>query len=334
MNSHDIPGTAKVDLPVEFRSSGEPDLEAVISWIGSANECLAWSGPGVAYPMTLEGLKEQIAYTPENSYCLSDDGRTLAFGQLLEKGEHHFHLARIIVAPEARGRGYGRNICRRLIDRARSMGARGLTLNVYRDNLTALTLYRDLGFEPGPPPETTPLPAEVVHMRWQGCISSGGHMENRCSQIINGLEANLANSVAFFSRLTPQQLETEVYGGEVKWTARQILAHFATIEGTMHWLFKDIQSGGPGSPPDFDVDRFNRSQVQKLDGHGLTELIEIFESVRKRTIAIVSRMTDADLDREGRHAFHGHGKLDRFIRWACEHVDLHIEDIRKALDQG
>lgn len=158
-------------------------------------------------------------------------------------------------------------------------------------------------------------------------------MENRRSRIISGLEANLANTVTFFSQLTPQQLETEVYEGEVKWTARQILAHFATIESSMHRLFKDIQSGGPGSPPDFDVDRFNRTQVKKLDGHGLTELIEKFESVRNETIAIVSRMSDADLDREGRHAFHGHGKLDRFIRWAYEHVDLHIEDIRKALDQ-
>ena len=31
------------------------------------------------------------------------------------------------------------------------------------------------------------------------------------------------------------------------------------------------------------------------------------------------------------HAFHGHGRLDRFIRWAYEHVRLHEEDIRKVL---
>ena len=78
-------------------------------------------------------------------------------------------------------------------------------------------------------------------------------------------------------------------------------------------------------------DRFNLTQVPKLDHHSIDELIEKFKAVRKETIAIVSRMTDADLDREGRHAFHGQGKLGRFIRWAYEHVDLHIEDIRKAL---
>jgi len=157
-------------------------------------------------------------------------------------------------------------------------------------------------------------------------------MEDRCTQINAALEENLTRTISFFNKLTPQQLETAVYEGELEWTARQILAHFATIEATMHWLFKDLQAGGPGSPPDFDVDRFNRTQVGKLDDLELAALIEKFKSVRRETMAIVSQMSDSDLDREGRHAFHGHGKLERFIHWTYEHVDLHIEDIRKAID--
>jgi hypothetical protein len=42
-------------------------------------------------------------------------------------------------------------------------------------------------------------------------------------------------------------------------------------------------------------------------------------------------MKEEDLGREGRHAFHGHGKLDRFICWAYEHAQLHEADIRKVL---
>lgn len=44
-------------------------------------------------------------------------------------------------------------------------------------------------------------------------------------------------------------------------------------------------------------------------------------------------MTEADLDREGRHAFHGHGKLERFIRWAREHADLHMSDVRRVMER-
>jgi hypothetical protein len=90
-------------------------------------------------------------------------------------------------------------------------------------------------------------------------------------------------------------------------------------------------SGGPGAPPDFDFERFNRTQTPKFDGLTLDELIERFKVVRQETIRIVREMKEEDLDREGRHAYHGQGKLDRFIRLAYEHVLLHEEDIRKML---
>lgn len=102
----------------------------------------------------------------------------------------------------------------------------------------------------------------------------------------------------------------------------------------MHWLFNDILAGGPGSPEGFDVDRFNRTQPAKLDGLTLDELVKRFTTVRQETIAIVKNMSDKDLDREGRHAFHGQGKLGRFIHWAYEHVRLHEDDVRKALKIG
>ena len=53
--------------------------------------------------------------------------------------------------------------------------------------------------------------------------------------------------------------------------------------------------------------------------------------MRRDTIAIVKGMGDKDLDRADRHAFHGHGKLERFIVWAYEHARLHLEDIRGIL---
>ncbi len=60
-------------------------------------------------------------------------------------------------------------------------------------------------------------------------------------------------------------------------------------------------------------------------------MIDQFRGVRTETIAIVAGMTDADLNREGRHPFHGHGRLERFIRWAYEHQRFHINDVRQVL---
>jgi hypothetical protein len=154
-------------------------------------------------------------------------------------------------------------------------------------------------------------------------------MKDRRTHIIAELEKNLEDSIAFFRSLSPDELGIQVYQDGAKWTVKQVLAHFVTIEGTMQWLFKDILAGGSGSPEDFDVDRFNRSQPKKLDGLSIDELSAKFKSVREDTISIVNTMSDADFDREGRHAFHGHGKLERFIRWTYEHVHIHMDDIQK-----
>ena len=156
-------------------------------------------------------------------------------------------------------------------------------------------------------------------------------MEKRLDRIISELRNNQEEIIFFFKRLTPGQLGMPVYPEDPGWTVQQVLAHFITIEGAMQWLFKDILAGGPGTPEDFDLDRFNRTQPRKLDGLSLDELLEKFRTVRQETIAIVAGMEDKDLDREGRHAFHGHGKLERFIVWAYEHARLHLADIRKIL---
>jgi hypothetical protein len=156
-------------------------------------------------------------------------------------------------------------------------------------------------------------------------------MTDRRSEIVAELEKNLKGSISFFRSLSDEQLNAQVYADGAKWRVKQVLAHFITIERSMHWLFKNILSGGPGSPDDFDVDRFNLTQPKKLDGLTLEELIEQFKSVRKDTIGIVKGMTEQDFSREGRHPFHGHGKLERFIPWAYEHVRIHEDDIRKVL---
>ncbi len=156
-------------------------------------------------------------------------------------------------------------------------------------------------------------------------------MTDRRAAIAAELERGLAESVSFFKSLSPDELRTQVYPDGAQWTVQQVLGHFAAIERSMQALFRNILAGGPWAPPDFDFERYNRSQTSKYDGLTIDELIERFTAVRGETIRIVREMQEADLDREGLHAFHGKGKLDRFIRWAYEHVRIHEEEIRNAL---
>ena len=159
-------------------------------------------------------------------------------------------------------------------------------------------------------------------------------MDDRRTPIIAELDKNMEDTITFFRSLSPDELRIQVYQDGAQWTVQQVLAHFITIERSMQWLFKNILSGGPGSPEGFDVERFNRTQPKKYDGKTIDELIAEFRSVRNDTIEIIGSMSDSDFEREGLHAFHGHGKLERFVIWAYEHVSLHLEDLQQRLPKG
>jgi len=156
-------------------------------------------------------------------------------------------------------------------------------------------------------------------------------MTDRRDLIAAELEKSLSETAALFQSLSPDELGAQLYADGAQWTVQQALAHFIAIEGSMQRLFQNLLAGGPGAPPDFDFERFNRTQTRKFDGLTRDELLGRFTAVRRETIRIVREMQEADLDREGLHAFHGRGRIERFIRWAYEHVRLHEEDIRRVL---
>jgi hypothetical protein len=156
-------------------------------------------------------------------------------------------------------------------------------------------------------------------------------MSSRKEDILEKLNASAQTTERFFSDLEEEQLGLNVYADGLQWTVVQVLAHLVVIEKSMHRLFETMLQGGPGAPRDFDIERFNRSQTGKLDGLSREDLLKRFSQVRGGTIAMVEKMGEADLDREGWHPFHGHGRLERFVRWAYEHAALHVDDIRAVL---
>jgi hypothetical protein len=179
-----------------------------------------------------------------------------------------------------------------------------------------------------------PRLSQAIPVIWRGLANKQKEvdMTGRKEVIIEALKADAGATIAFFEELTPDQLATRIYPEGASWSARQVLAHLITIENSMQRLFRDILAGIPDSSRGFDIERFNRTQPQKLEGLGLTELTARFQTVRAQTIATVEAMTEGDLDREGWHPFHGAGRLERFVCWAFEHSRGHIDDIRRKLE--
>lgn len=129
-----------------FRQATIDDLREVAGWIRSRRDCEFWAGPYLPYPLDPELLPADVDLFTSDSMVLCQDQRLLAFGQLQEKDARSGHLARLIVNPAQRRRGYGRSLVEKLLQRAREKGYRSITLNVDRDNQAAQAMYAQLGF--------------------------------------------------------------------------------------------------------------------------------------------------------------------------------------------
>jgi uncharacterized damage-inducible protein DinB len=138
----------------------------------------------------------------------------------------------------------------------------------------------------------------------------------------------------FFSGLTDDQWQAEVYTDETVWTIRNVLAHFVTTERAfITWLFPKVRSGEGGVSEDFSIDRYNARQQEKVKDLKPGELLELYKSVRSEIINWVLALDESDLEKTGRHPFLGLATLDEMIKTVYRHNQIHYHDMRKALSK-
>lgn len=133
---------------MKLRAAEALDLSTVLSWIDDEQSLRMWAGPKVQYPASPENIWSEVGASADHAYTFVDgEGAVIGFGQMLPKANNSLHLARLIVNPEFRARGIGRNLCLALMSIAVSKyQPEYFTLNVYESNRAALGLYESLGF--------------------------------------------------------------------------------------------------------------------------------------------------------------------------------------------
>ncbi|HEY3399334.1 MAG TPA: N-acetyltransferase [Geothrix sp.] len=137
-------------MSLTLRPARPSDFLVLSAWIPDVAACTRWAGPKMPFPFAPEGLEGLLEARKRPSYGLWENGTALvAFGQYWALTPGRVHLGRIIVAPGARGRGFGHALCQQLMAEAvQATDAKTITLRVYRDNTVAQRLYTGLGFAP------------------------------------------------------------------------------------------------------------------------------------------------------------------------------------------
>ena len=143
----------------------ESDISQLMTWFPTERSVDIWGGPEFRYPFTPATFYEDVHFRDMASYCLVDiSGETQGFGQIYER-HGRINLARLVVSPDRRGQGIGKQLVSLLMEQGRKdIPLREFSLYVYVDNNPARACYAAMGFEESEYPENDEMADTCVYM--------------------------------------------------------------------------------------------------------------------------------------------------------------------------
>ncbi|SEG87392.1 Protein N-acetyltransferase, RimJ/RimL family [Actinacidiphila yanglinensis] len=138
---------------VELREFEPADGRLLATWVDGPVELWRWSGKNFSWPLDEQQLAAYAAEsaTPlRRSWMAVDprDGRAVGHASVrVDAAAAGGRLGRVLVAPEARGKGFGAAMVAGVLTRAfGELGLERVELGVWDDNAAAVRLYEGLGF--------------------------------------------------------------------------------------------------------------------------------------------------------------------------------------------
>jgi hypothetical protein len=160
----------------------------------------------------------------------------------------------------------------------------------------------------------------------------GGELSmSEVTELAEKLKSEGERFVSIFTGLTDDQWQKQVYTEGATWTIRNVLAHFVTSERGLLKLFENIRQGGAGTSEDFSIDRYNAAMQARTKEATPQELLEQYKTTRAESVAWTSALSEADLDKQGRHPFLGVTTLREMIKMLFLHNQLHYRDMKRIL---
>ena len=132
----------------------DTDYPLIEGWITDERTHALWCARRFPWPLTRESFEQKLRELAEKSgdcpfMAVTEEGTPVGFvcwspGPGPEEGRLKF----VVVAPEQRGRGYGRELVSLAAAYGKSRGAKTVRLSVFAENTAARRCYAHAGFAP------------------------------------------------------------------------------------------------------------------------------------------------------------------------------------------
>jgi len=115
------------------------------------------------------------------------------------------------------------------------------------------------------------------------------------------------------------------------WTVKQALLHLATAESGQIKTAQAIAAGQSTVPDDFDLNRYNRRQIEKNQAKQPPEILFSMAESRQKLLAFVDEVSAEDLEKRGKHGRGDVISLEQLFYRIGEHEAEHTAEIKQAL---
>ncbi|HEX4963248.1 MAG TPA: GNAT family protein [Thermoanaerobaculia bacterium] len=131
------------------------DMDRLIGWIPSLEALQLWTASSFDFPLTREHLKGHLRESAARGDRLifkavrSEDGRVIGHVELggIDQRHRSLRIGRVLLDPEARGRGLGVEMMRSALAHAfERLGMHRVELGVFDVNPRAIACYERTGF--------------------------------------------------------------------------------------------------------------------------------------------------------------------------------------------
>ncbi|MBI5474249.1 MAG: DinB family protein [Ignavibacteriae bacterium] len=115
-----------------------------------------------------------------------------------------------------------------------------------------------------------------------------------------------------------------------KWSITQIVAHLADAEVALSWRFRSVLANSGAPVAAYDQDAWaNNMKYETIDAD---DSLELFTTLRRANISVLSRLSDDEWDRFGMHAERGKETVERMATMLAGHDINHLKQIRAIRD--